>query len=84
MHARRPSTDDAWELLFFGNLQTADSRSDYDRDGYSDVQEYLNNPKGVSFDLTVANAPGGEGYVDDGEEQEAGRSLESVLHLPLN
>ncbi len=29
--------DDNWELLFFGNLQTADSSSDYDRDGYSDA-----------------------------------------------
>jgi parallel beta-helix repeat protein len=82
--------DDNWELLFFGNLQTANSKSDYDRDGYSDVQEYLNNrnhhldPKGLSFDLTAANAPGGEGYIDDGEEQGTGRSLEGVLHLLLN
>ncbi len=82
--------DDNWELLFFGNLQTADSSSDYDRDGYSDVQEYLNNrnryldPKGLSFDLTAANAPGGQGYIDDGEEQGTGRSLEGVLHLLLN
>ena len=82
--------DDSWELLFFGNLQTADSSSDYDQDGYSDLQEYLNNcnryidPEGASFDPTAANAPGGEGYVDDGEEQQAGRSLEGVLHLLLN
>jgi parallel beta-helix repeat protein len=82
--------DDSWELLFFGNLQTADSSSDYDQDGYSDLQEYLNNcnryidPEGASFDPTAANAPGGEGYVDDGEEQRTGRSLEGVLHLLLN
>ncbi|MCI5163282.1 MAG: hypothetical protein D3917_14940, partial [Candidatus Electrothrix sp. AX5] len=60
--------DDAWEQLFFGNLTTANSTSDYDRDGYSDVQEYQNNlhrqvdPDGTAFDLTGANKQGGEGY----------------------
>jgi len=37
--------DDAWELLFFSNLTTANSTSDYDRDGYSDVPEIGKNPK---------------------------------------
>jgi parallel beta-helix repeat protein len=60
--------DDAWELLFFGNLTTADATSDYDRDGYSDLQEYLNNlhrhvdPDGNAFDLTRKNKADGEGY----------------------
>ncbi len=60
--------DDNWELLFFGNLTTANRTSDYDRDGYSDLQEYQNNlrrhvdPDGTAFDLTGANKPGGEGY----------------------
>ncbi|WPD24614.1 MAG: PKD domain-containing protein [Candidatus Electrothrix scaldis] len=61
--------DDAWELLFFGNLSTADSTSDFDQDGYSDMQEYQNNlhhqvdPEGNSFDLTGKNEPNGQGYV---------------------
>jgi len=81
--------DDSWELLFFGNLTTADSHSDYDRDGYSDVQEYLNNrnhhldPKGVSFDLTAANAPGGEGYVQNGDSTLSSSRIEAVLRLLL-
>ena len=60
--------DDHWEQLFFGTLNTADATSDYDQDGYSDVQEYQNNlhrhvdPEGNAFDLTGANKPGGEGY----------------------
>ncbi|MGR0481446.1 MAG: right-handed parallel beta-helix repeat-containing protein [Candidatus Electronema sp. V4] len=88
--ADQDSIDDNWELLFFGNLSTADSRSDYDRDGYSDVQEYLNNrnrhldPKGVSFDLTAANAPGGEGYVQSGSGQNLSSSrTEAILRLLL-
>ena len=32
---------DAWELLNFGNLTTATATSDFDRDGISDLQEYL-------------------------------------------
>ncbi|MCI5212565.1 MAG: right-handed parallel beta-helix repeat-containing protein [Candidatus Electrothrix sp. ATG2] len=60
--------DDNWELLFFGNLTTANRTSDYDQDGYSDLQEYQNNlrchvdSKGNSFDLTEANEPDGNGY----------------------
>uniref|UniRef100_UPI0040566958 right-handed parallel beta-helix repeat-containing protein n=1 Tax=Candidatus Electronema sp. TaxID=2698783 RepID=UPI0040566958 len=86
----RDGIDDSWELLFFGNLQTAGSSSDYDRDGYSDVQEYLNNrnhhldPKGVSFDLTAANAPGGEGYEQSGSGQNLSSSrTEAILRLLL-
>ncbi|WLE98541.1 MAG: NosD domain-containing protein [Candidatus Electrothrix communis] len=67
--------DDAWEMLFFGNLTTANSTSDYDRDGYTDLQEYLNNnnrsadPKGNSFDLTKTNEPDGNGYEVVGEKK---------------
>ncbi|CAK8725433.1 Parallel beta-helix repeat (Two copies) [Candidatus Electrothrix laxa] len=63
--------DDYWELLFFGNLTTADETSDFDQDGYTDLQEYLNNqnhytdPQGVSFDLSAVNEPGGEGYEEE-------------------
>jgi len=32
---------DAWERLKFGNLTTADAASDRDRDGFSDLSEYL-------------------------------------------
>lgn len=41
---------------------------DADNDGYSDMQEYLNNvagetdPDGVGYDPSVPNAPGGTGY----------------------
>jgi hypothetical protein len=60
--------DDDWERFFFGDLTTADAFSDYDRDGYTDLQEYLNNlsgqvdPAGEKYDPTVANAPHGTGF----------------------
>lgn len=60
--------DDRWETTHFGNTTTVNATSDYDRDGYSDLVEYLNgaaatnDPAGASFDPTVRNAPGGEGY----------------------
>ncbi|WP_339138386.1 MAG: right-handed parallel beta-helix repeat-containing protein [Candidatus Electrothrix sp. GW3-4] len=69
--------DDHWEQLFFGTLSTASSTSDYDQDGYSDLQEYLNNlrrhvdPDGAAFDLTGGNEAGGEGYVEIVEENDA-------------
>lgn len=54
---------DAWEIEHFGDLQTADAVSDYDRDGYSDLQEYLNrdilDEAGNLYDPKVKNAPGG-------------------------
>jgi hypothetical protein len=58
---------DAWEEKYFGNLTTADAKSDYDKDGYSDLQEYLNSlvgkdPAGAEYNPTVKNAPGGTGY----------------------
>jgi hypothetical protein len=61
---------DAWEIKYFGNITTADETTDHDRDGYSDLQEYLNgekgetDPKGGQYDPKTANEPGGTGFVD--------------------
>ena len=60
--------DDPWEEYFFGDLTTASASSDYDKDGYSDLLEFLNSltgqtdPAGAPYDPTVKNAPGGTGY----------------------
>jgi hypothetical protein len=60
--------DDAWEKQVFGNLTTADASSDWDHDGYSDMQEYLNqlagetDPAGNPYDPKGKNVPGGTGY----------------------
>jgi hypothetical protein len=53
--------DDSWETTHFGNLTTATATSDFDKDGYTDKQEYLN---GGSYDPKVINPPGGPGYVN--------------------
>jgi bacillopeptidase F len=60
--------EDGWELHFFGDLTTATAGSDFDRDYYTDLQEYLNwrneelDPGGQPYDPTVENAAGGSGY----------------------
>jgi hypothetical protein len=60
--------DDDWEMSHFGDLTTADQTSDFDEDGYSDLQEYLNDaagetdPIGNVYDPKVVNAPWGTGY----------------------
>ncbi len=60
--------DDAWEIAAFGNLTTASASTDWDNDGYTDLQEYLNqlagetDPAGNSYDPKGKNAPGGTGY----------------------
>lgn len=60
--------DDAWELKYFSNLSTADATTDYDCDGYMDLQEYLNNlngetdPKDGQYDPTKRNASCGTGW----------------------
>lgn len=60
--------DDTWEIYYFNNLTTADQTSDFDKDGYTDLQEYLNNlvaepdPQGNYYDPMVKNAAGGTGY----------------------
>lgn len=73
---------DDWEIAQFGNLTTANSTSDYDKDGYSDLQEYLNStgnildPDNQVFDPKTANTPHGVGYI--------GKNLTPVLMLLLN
>ncbi|WP_136808907.1 hypothetical protein [Desulfosediminicola flagellatus] len=64
--------DDDWEIanVPLGTpgdpLDVFSENGDYDEDGYSDYQEYLNrdsqDPEGNAFDPTVVNAPGGDGY----------------------
>nr|WP_321467296.1 RHS repeat domain-containing protein [uncultured Desulfobulbus sp.] len=61
--------EDSWELSYFANLDIANSTTDFDKDGYTDIQEYLNftagqtDPNGIAYNPTVINAPGGTGYV---------------------
>jgi hypothetical protein len=50
---------DVWETNFFANLTTANATSDYDKDGYSDRQEYLN---GGGYNPTIQDPPDGPGY----------------------
>lgn len=60
--------DDQWEQDHFGDLTTATATSDFDRDGYSDLQEYLNDlvsetdSSGDVYDPKIKNAPWGTGY----------------------
>ena len=60
--------DDHWEILHFGNLMTTDQNSDFDQDGYTDLQEYLNkladenDPMGNPYDPKTKNASAGTGY----------------------
>lgn len=59
---------DAWEIEQFENIDTANNITDYDKDGYTDLQEYLNSvagetdPASGEYNATVMNAPGGTGY----------------------
>lgn len=61
---------DNWEVVYFGNTTKADGSTDWDKDGYTDLQEYLNqlnsekDPAGGEYDPKTVNAPGGTGYVD--------------------
>ena len=60
---------DSWEIKWFNNLTTANQWRDFDRDGYTDLQEYLNDfagekdPLGAEYIPTVKNAPEGTGYI---------------------
>lgn len=52
--------DDCYETTHFGNLTTADATTDYDQDGYSDLDEYTN---GAGYDpVNIQEAAGGTGY----------------------
>ena len=65
---------DNWEVVFFGNTTDATRYSDWDKDGYTDLQEYLNqlnsetDPAGKEYYPKTVNAPGGTGYVDSDSE----------------
>lgn len=62
---------DAWEMLHFGNLTTANAKTDWDGDGYTDLTEFLNHqdgltdPNGRQYDPKNQNAPSGKGYVNN-------------------
>jgi hypothetical protein len=66
--ADQDGIDDAWEEEFFGDLETADAFTDYDHDGYTDLQEYLNSiagetdPEGNPYNPKEKNSPDGTGY----------------------
>ncbi|MFH2124175.1 MAG: RHS repeat domain-containing protein [Pseudomonadota bacterium] len=53
--------DDTWELFYFKSLQTADDKTDYDKDGYTDLEEYLLwmegtlDDNGLSFNPLIFN-----------------------------
>ncbi|QTA78555.1 EF-Hand calcium-binding site-containing [Desulfonema limicola] len=56
--------DDSWEMTYFGDLTTADATTDYDQDGYKDVDEYLNSiagqdANGNDYNPNFMNPPGG-------------------------
>ncbi len=59
---------DDWEISNFGNLSTADQKSDYDGDGYTDLQEYYNflsgllDGEGNPYNPQEGNVAGGTGY----------------------
>ncbi|MFH2124140.1 MAG: cohesin domain-containing protein [Pseudomonadota bacterium] len=59
--------DDDWERLYFGDL-SHNGFADSDKDGYTDLQEYLNfmagelDASGAAFNPMIANEPGGSGY----------------------
>ncbi|MCI5164009.1 MAG: hypothetical protein D3917_18735 [Candidatus Electrothrix sp. AX5] len=60
--------DDDWEEQYFGDLVSANTLSDWDQDGYTDLQEYLNqligetDSEGWPYDPKSINTPGGTGY----------------------
>lgn len=68
LDADNDTIPDNWEEQWFGDTTTAGGSTDWDRDGYSDLQEYLNqqqaenDPLGAAYDPKTANAPGGTGY----------------------
>ena len=64
---------DSWEELYFGDLTTLGTNLDYDGDGYSDLQEYLNSMNTLDsdsniYDPTETNASGGPGWQGNGKK----------------
>lgn len=82
--------DDNWEMAHFGDLTTANQTSDFDKDGYSDLQEYLNgaagelDPLGNIYDPKIKNAPGGTGYIPISNNSSFWLLMNSVLQLSIN
>ena len=56
---------DAWEIVYFGDLTTADASTDYDGDGLTDLNEFNKwdknrlDAKGVQYDPTFVNSASG-------------------------
>ncbi len=68
------SIDDAWEYAYFpDDLSQLSATRDYDNDGYTDLQEYLNSLAGLDADglqwdpRNTQNAPDQNGYVPPGQ-----------------
>lgn len=81
------ANDDQDDANGDGEGDACDSNSDTDRDGYSDMDEYLNaagrqplDDNGIGFDPTIPNAPGGEGY----SGTDPSKTLIPILFLLLN
>ncbi|MEA3358467.1 MAG: cohesin domain-containing protein [Thermodesulfobacteriota bacterium] len=61
---------DAWEFFYFENLTIANQFSDFDKDRYTDIQEFLNqqnnelDPDGNPYNPKQINAPSGTGYIE--------------------
>lgn len=59
---------DSWEIFYFGSITACSKYSDFDKDGYTDLQEFLNqesslvDPYGNDFNPKMENAPWGPGY----------------------
>ncbi|MBU1057522.1 MAG: RHS repeat protein [Proteobacteria bacterium] len=49
--------DDNWELFYFPSLQIADDITDFDQDGYPDLEEYLLWKEGTLDDNGLAFTP---------------------------
>ena len=49
--------DDNWELFYFPSLQIADGITDFDKDGYTDLDEYLLWKAGTLDDNNSAFTP---------------------------
>lgn len=61
------AVDNAWEVLWFGNLATVQPASDYDGDGFSDYSEYVagTDPRDSGSLLSIT----GLRFMGDGQVQ---------------
>ena len=81
---------DSWERLHAPDgidLTLFSDTGDYDNDGYSDYQEYLNDLNGETdlsgnlYNPTSPNAPGGTGYIISDSEKI--KALSAIYHILL-